>query len=348
MLVDKYKDKIKTALLNRQSKIQILYYNAQVLFQRVLDENPKIEASIKEVQYFGALVGGVFIVKYKEKADVNIDAGDSIFCADTESEVNDILHSSIRKHKANITISLKRCLDIGTIYSSFVVAYQGFYSNLISIGCKQQISSRSTRTLAYFTFEYRIGRVKLTMMETAVNKKIDELNSTIFCDGMPNEVMAFIAHNYLAKTVTYWLDEEAKPLEKSYMQSAYGALINRKCVCQGYAEAYKRILDAQGIVCEVICGKIKGSPDYHAWNVISFDKKNYYHIDVTWDARKCGKERYKYYGLSDADLQSNRIWTRMSNIICNGKENILESARLQLARHGSVFASKGASKEYFN
>lgn len=348
MLVDKHKDEIKTALLNRQSKIQILYYNAQEVFQSVLDENPNIVASIEEVRYIGALVGGVFIVKYNEKADDNIDASDSFICADTESEVEGILHSSIRQYKTNITISIKRCLDIGTIYSNFMVAYQGFYSNLISIECKQLISSRNTRILAYFTFEYRIGRVKLTMMATAVNKKIDELNSTIFCVGMPNEVKAFIAHNYLAKTVTYWLDEEAKPLEKSYMQSAYGALINCKCVCQGYAEAYKRILDAQGIICEVICGKIKGSPDYHAWNVISFDKKNYYHVDVTWDARKRGKERYKYYGLSDADLQSNRIWTRMPNMICNGKENILESARLQLARNGSVFASKGARKEYFN
>lgn len=149
------------------------------------------------------------------------------------------------------------------------------------------------------------------------------------------------------KTVSYWLDKDAKPLDKSYMQSAYGALINQKCVCQGYAEAYKRILDSQGITCEVICGKIRGSTEHHAWNVVSFNGKDYYHIDVTWDAQKRGSARYKYYGLTDADLRADRIWTRTSNIICNGKEKILETARLQLARSGSAFSSKGADKEYF-
>ena len=262
-------------------------------------------------------------------------------------QIENIRHKSIRKYENDIVISVAKSVDINEVYSNFMVAYQGFYSNLISIECRQQMMMGSRRKIIQFTFKYRIGRVKLTMMETAVNKKVEELGRTLFCSGMPNETKAFIAHNYLAKTVTYWLDKDAKPLDKSYMQSAYGALINQKCVCQGYAEAYKRILDSQGISCEVICGKIRGSAEHHAWNVVSFNNKDYYHIDVTWDAQKRGSARYKYYGLTDADLRADRIWTRTSNIICNGKDRILETARLQLARNGNIFVSKGADKEYF-
>lgn len=342
MRSDLQKEKIKTALINKQERISISYYNAPELFQAILDENPAIAASIVKANYVGLLVGGVFTVKYNETA---VSTNEPLQ-ADTAEQIEDIMHKSIRKYENDIVVSVAKGIDINEVYSNFMVAYQGFYSNLISIECKQQMLMGSRRKTVQFTFKYRIGRVKLTMMETEVNKKVEELGRTLFCSGMPNESKAFIAHNYLAKTVSYWLDKDAKPLDKSYMQSAYGALINQKCVCQGYAEAYKRILDSQGIICEVICGKIRGSAEHHAWNVVSFNNKDYYHVDVTWDAQKRGSARYKYYGLTDADLRADRIWTRTSNIICNGKDKILEIARLQLARSGSIFVSKGVDKEY--
>lgn len=344
MYNSKFEELIKKSLLQKEERITVPYYNAEQLFQKILSDNPSIASTIKQMHYTELLLGGVFSIKYNE---ITVHHEEELI-ADTSEQIEDILHKSIRKYETDVTISASKSIDIDVAYSNFMVAYQGFYSNLLSVGCKQLISSRSNRILVQFSFKYRIGRVKLTIMETDVNKKIKELNGTIFCDGMPNEVKAFIAHNYLAKTVSYWLDKEAKPLEKSYMQSAYGALINRKCVCQGYAEAYKRILDAHGIICEVICGKIRGSDEYHAWNVISFNKKDYYHVDVTWDSQKTGSARYKYYGLKDSDLQAKRIWTRTSNIICNGNENLLATARLMLARNGSMFASRGAAKEYFN
>lgn len=343
MRSDIQKEKIKTALLNKQARIPISCYNAPELFQAVLDENPAIAASIAKANYVGLFLGGLFIVKYNETAV----SSSEVLQADTAGQIEDIMHKTIRKYENDVVISVAKSVDVNEVYSNFMEAYQGFYSNLISIECRQQMMMGSRRKTVQFTFQYRIGRVKLTMMETAVNKKIEELSRTLFCIGMPNETKAFIAHNYLAKTVTYWLDEDAKPLDKSYMQSAYGALINQKCVCQGYAEAYKRILDSQGISCEVICGKIRSSAERHAWNIVSFNHKDYYHVDVTWDAQQMGSARYKYYGLTDADLCADRIWTRISNISCNGKDKILETARLQLARSGSLFASKGADKEYF-
>jgi hypothetical protein len=343
MRIDIQKEKIKTALLNKQTQITVSYYNAIELFQTVMCENPNIAMAIDDVKYVGLLVGGVFTVKYNKEAVLSSE----FLQADTVEQIEDILHKSIRKYERDVVISVDESIDITAVFNNFLVAYQGFYSNLISMEFNQKTIVGSVRNIVQFLFKYRIGSVKLTMMETEVDKKIEELKGTLFCDGMLNETKAFIAHNYLAKTVSYWLEEDAKPLDKSYMQSAYGALINKKCVCQGYAEAYKRILDSQGITCEVICGKIKGAIDRHAWNVVSFNNKDYYHVDVTWDAGKNGSERYKYYGLKDADLLTNRIWTRTSNIICNGKDNILETARLQLARSGNLFVLKGADKKYF-
>lgn len=344
MRIDAYKDKIKTALLNKQEKISVEYYNASNLFQSVLRENPTIAAKIKNVQYDELLVGGVFSVTYT----VDPDNDSEVLHADTGEQVEDAMHKAIRHYKPEVSVSVAKSVNVSEVYNNFLVAYQGYYSNLISIECEQQFNIFGWKNLVKFSFNYRIGRIKLSMMEREVNKKLAEINNILFCYGMPNEVKAFVAHNYLAKTVVYWLDEDAGPLEKSYMQSAYGALINKKCVCQGYAEAYKRILDSQGITCEVICGKIKGSPDYHAWNVVSFDDKEFYHVDVTWDAQGKGKNRYKYYGLTDEQMREDRIWTRLSHMVCAGSDNILEKAQLQLAQLGGLFASRGVNKKYFN
>ena len=342
-LKEKQKESIKKALMAKDKKIAVTYFDASSLFQSVLDENPVLASTVEQVGFIGSILGGVFSVKYNDLVFHSTES----FTANTDEELENIMHKSIRNFKSDIIVSVAESVDVFGVYDRFDIAYSGFYSNLISMKCRQQSMSKSGRKIVQLFFEFRIGRVKLTMMETEVNKKVEELGRTLFCDGMNNITKAFIAHNYLAKTVSYWLDKDAKPLDRSYMQSAYGALINRRCVCQGYAEAYKRILDSQGITCEVICGRIKGETVYHAWNAVSFDNKAYYHVDVTWDAQRDGSARYKYYGLKDSDLAADRIWTRMPNVICNGKENILFEAQFQIVKNGRLFAEKGANKEYF-
>ena len=252
----------------------------------------------------------------------------------------------IRKYQPGVTLSIDARIDVKAVYTHFIEVYAAFYSNLVLLEYVTTAAGVRYKTVK-LTFTYRIGRVKLTMMETDVNKKIEELSDTLFCGGMSAEVKAFIAHNYLSKTVTYWRNKDAKPLEKSYMQSAYGALIKNKCVCQGYAEAYKRILDSQGIICEVLCGKVKSSGEYHAWNAVSFNGRDYFHVDVTWDAPQIGEDRYKYYGLRDEDFAGDREWPASAKIACNSSQNILEIARRELARSGSAYIARGADGEYF-
>lgn len=67
-------------------------------------------------------------------------------------------------------------------------------------------------------------------------------------------------------------------------QSAYGALIDGACVCEGYASAYKLLLDAMGIPCEIVSTKS------HAWNIVQVDGQ-WYHVDVT----HCDQNPRVYY-----------------------------------------------------
>ena len=161
------------------------------------------------------------------------------------------------------------------------------------------------------------------------------------------ETKAYIAHNYLAKTVTYWQKIDPNPLEMSYKQSAYGAFINHKCVCQGYAEAYKKLLNSQGIICEVLCGVVKKSGEHHAWNLVSFDGRKYYHVDVTWDSYGEGRIGWDYCFLSDKKLIPERIWSRLPEYACVSDVDIINIARNQLRSKGAIYVSRGIDKNYF-
>ena len=52
--------------------------------------------------------------------------------------------------------------------------------------------------------------------------------------------------------------------------SAYGALVLKKAVCNGYAEGMKLLCDLSGVTCKMISGTADG--EKHAWNLISLIK----------------------------------------------------------------------------
>lgn len=344
--IEQIKQTIIQDLASFKSPIRIAHYRAGELMNEVMEEHPEL---LFYVQSFSGSVGmlgfdpcATYRIAYSN-TDIPIKC---VLRVDNQSEIENNLHASIGSYQTVLVLCMPYSIDTNKVYNDFMVSYEGFYSNLLEISCETKTFSSVRTKYAIFRFKYRIGRVKLNMMEKAVDQEVERLSTKLFTSEMSQETKAYIAHNYLAKTVEYWLKEEANPLEKSYMQSAYGALINHKCVCQGYAEAYKRLLDSQGIICEVICGKIRGSQEHHAWNVVSFDGRNYYHVDVTWDSHGSGSIDWNYFCKSDQQLNSTRIWTRKSGVMCSSNENVLAVARRQILSKKLTFLAKGIDKDY--
>lgn len=87
-------------------------------------------------------------------------------------------------------------------------------------------------------------------------------------------------HDYLISSIEY--DNE---LSSSSIYTAYGALTQGKAVCEGYAKAFKYILDDLEIPCVIACGLARnsnGKTESHAWNYVKIDG-NWYAVDCTWD-----------------------------------------------------------------
>lgn len=91
-------------------------------------------------------------------------------------------------------------------------------------------------------------------------------------------------HDYLAASITYDFCGE-NPRTAREAHTMVGALLNRRCVCDGYARAYRLLCDRMGISCIVVIGEgtADAGTECHGWNMIKLDQVPY-HVDVTWDS----------------------------------------------------------------
>ena len=78
-------------------------------------------------------------------------------------------------------------------------------------------------------------------------------------------------HDYLITKIVYTLDENM-----THIRTIYGALVDNKCVCEGYAEAFQYLAQQYGINC------IIARSSEHEWNFVEMNGK-WYVVDVTYD-----------------------------------------------------------------
>lgn len=85
-------------------------------------------------------------------------------------------------------------------------------------------------------------------------------------------------HDYLCDTVTYVNDYTS-------CHDAYGTLVNKQAVCQGYAEAFKMFCNYYNIPCVCVTGVgvTNSGNAAHMWNAVQMDDGKWYLLDITWD-----------------------------------------------------------------
>ena len=106
-------------------------------------------------------------------------------------------------------------------------------------------------------------------------------------------------HDYLVDTINY-----DSSLSKQNIYNIYGALVNRECVCEGYARAFKYLLDELDIPCVMIIGTAtnsQGETENHAWNYVQLNGA-WYAVDTTWNdpvvvggGTASEESKYKYF-----------------------------------------------------
>ena len=204
------------------------------------------------------------------------------FNIDFDTKFNSILNSSDGQEK--VEKAFQSALD------AFIYDHpELFYLDLTKMSLHIKSSSIATKTT------YRVSLVpnnvtsylsssftSKTDVENAINKVQNEKANIVnsISKESSNYDKALKVHDYLVKNLEY-----ETSLQEENNRNIYGALIEKNVVCEGYAKAFKYLMDELNIECILVSGTAtnsSGHSEAHMWNYIKLND-NWYGVDVTWD-----------------------------------------------------------------
>lgn len=154
----------------------------------------------------------------------------------------------------------------------------------------------------------------------------ENVNAALTCvtDGMTDVEKAVVLHDWLVTNTEYGFTGEQWPhysIVPDLSYTIYGPLGMGMSVCNGYALAYKYLLDHVGVDSVVVASSEMGDGKGHAWNLVKLNGE-WYHADTTWDdpGDRIGGAMHTYL-FSDASHVSQYYG---GGIAMDGNGNIIE------------------------
>lgn len=148
-------------------------------------------------------------------------------------------------------------------------------------------------------------------IDVAING-IEKIRS-YFVQNKKSDIYANIklVHDYLVDSIEY-----DQSISKENIYNIYGALINKECVCEGYAKAFKYLMDSVDIPCVIVIGKAintYGNTENHAWNYVQLNN-TWYAVDCTWDdpiliggGFLTNSSKYKYFLKGEKEFNESHL-----------------------------------------
>ncbi len=167
--------------------------------------------------------------------------------------------------------------------------------------------------------DYACSAQKGRMNIDLLLKTAKEMIARIPADADDFERELFL-HDSLCEACVYEDDASA--------DTAYGALVEGRAVCEGYALAAKLLFDLAGLPACVVKGMARNgnAPAVtHMWNAVRVGGRWYY-LDCTWDDPVSGSGRsfvrHGYFNLDEASLsRSHSGYTVPPFIVCDAAED---------------------------
>lgn len=238
--------------------------------------------SITPMHIFAAAPSSMTITKSEEQT-----AYDNIVKSLLNAETNTTFNASKISYK-----------DIGKIVNQAV-------ANNPSISYYNGLTASSNGTI---NFKYKDDRKVILEKNKKVNMEVDRIIKENIRKGMSDLEKVKSIHDYLVLSVAYDYDNFLKNNVSDDSYEAYGALINKIAVCDGYTKSMALILNKLGVQTIQVTGIANGGN--HSWNMVKIDGQ-YYHVDTTWDdpvPNKPGSVHYNYFLKNTKQLKVNHQW----------------------------------------
>ena len=242
---------------------------------------------------------------------------------DNEEKITYILIDRVVKNKEEIVklkgVKFKNIQDqINDTFTAYLYDNpEAFYlSSTYTIMTKQVLGF----DINSIKLEY-IDKDKINQMQYELELKVGEIIAKYITDDMTEYKKELVIHDILSKTIDYYKYDTIENIP-DIKHTAYGALVENEAVCDGYAKAFKLILNKLGLECIVVSGVTENAP--HAWNIVKIEDE-YYHVDVTSDNIEKGSKKYvihAYFNVSDNEIKQTHLIDKNFNIpICNTDKN---------------------------
>ena len=186
-------------------------------------------------------------------------------------------------------------------YSSFWMKSFEAYSGRLSAGGLWRQTWEDSCYI--YTFDYfELSDQQIRDMEVRIDEAADEIIACI-PPGADLWQKCRTIHDELVRRITYDNDSG------EHCHDLYGALVEHRAVCEGYALAFRYVLNRAGEACDIVVSSWdeETDPTAHAWNRISAPTYEEY-IDVTWDDIGYTDDSgnpvvsYDYFGLTREEM----------------------------------------------
>lgn len=149
---------------------------------------------------------------------------------------------------------------------------------------------------------YRMTADEISSMNMAAEKEAKKIIAQLTPEMDDYEKLKFF-HDYLilnCETDTTY----------AFADTVYGALVEKKALCEGYSKAFAYLCNLAGIENTIITGETYVP---HMWNMVKLGG-NWYHVDVTWDKPDDQLHDvfpdvilYQYFMVTDAVMRNTHI-----------------------------------------
>ena len=235
----------------------------------VFEGNPVMEDNA--ITHCGKLTN--IVTKYKE-GDAQKYAGSKDILTTTE-EIPGFIKKKVYLLKGD-TYSQPICNEA---HDGFV--WSSSSDSIVSVDETGHIKAKKTgKAVITAANEEESYSYSVMVYSKSISNRVTQVKKLEITKGMSDYDKVRAVHNWMIKNISYDYKNYMKNTLPSSVYTIEGALLKRRCVCEGYAKAFKKLMDSYGIECKVVTGKTRNGG--HAWNMVKLGN-NWYHIDVTWD-----------------------------------------------------------------
>ena len=322
----------KTSSINTNDTVEKNIETPKIIEKNPLDELSKnnIENSENDVNYDNIVVNKYFYNQLESYSKTIYKA----FESNKENMKEGTYKINLGTSFSNILYKQNGQEELGKYYQSAIEAYTYDNPDVFYLSPNKMYLNIETTTKGQnktYNVYINNGEEANYLNEEFSNKqdinlaleKIEAIRKQIIHNKTGNDYEDIkMVHDYLVENIEY-----DTSLQEKNIYNIYGALINGKCVCEGYARAFKYLLDGLGIESTMVIGKginSSGQSENHAWNYVKLEN-NWYAVDCTWDDPVIigggyigNSSKYRYFLKGKEDMEKDH--TTLGNFTQGGKE----------------------------